>query len=44
MPDSVRRAAQLLLRHELPKLRVVGVSDLRPDVTLTTLGWIGPGL
>lgn len=44
IPDSVRRAAQLLLRHELPKLRVVGASDLRPDVTLNTLAWIGPGL
>jgi len=44
MPDSIRRSAQLLLRHELPKLRVVGVSDLRPDVTLTTMAWVGANL
>jgi len=40
--DNVRRGAHLLLKRELPQLRVIGVSDLAPEVVVTTMGWIGP--
>jgi flagellar biosynthesis protein FlhA len=42
LPDNARRAAQLLLKYEVPNARVIGVSDLGPDVVVTTLAWIGP--
>lgn len=41
-PDDIRRATHLLLQRELPRARVISVSDLAPDVLVTTVAWIGP--